>query len=53
MSTCKTATPAQARKDGKPKFNIMFLTTSPNKGSKDFLEPFPYVEKTDFKGGPT
>ena len=50
--TCKSATPLRPDKIEGSKFNIKFLTTSPNKHSEDFLKFCIYVEKIDIEGGP-
>ena len=51
MSTCKTATrpPRRPAETESPKFNTMFLTTSPRKLTEDFLKFCLYVEKIDFE----
>ena len=52
-STCKTATPPHSPVEIESWiFDIKFLTTSPNKQLKDFLNFFPYVEKIVVEGGP-
>ena len=48
----KRLAPALFFKIESPNFNILPLTTSPNKHSKDLWKLSPYVEKIDFEGGP-